>query len=325
MYDIVTHVIIMVTGANGFLGSWICRILSKKYEIIALVRPNSNLFRLSGIDGLIVKIFQEHEFEKIVTLIRPQILILCDWSGVISSQRNSVSQYLNVDRYRSRINALNKVKTVICLGSQAELGPVDHEILETEKDAPTSFYGDAKTEIRKFLEAELDSNVRFVWGRVFSTYGPLDSGEWMIPSTISSLLEGRPAHLTKGEQEWSFLHAYDFARAICTLISQEQLSGIVNLGNSSTTQISQVANFIGESMKKVNLLDFDSLPYRTDQVMRLFPSTQKLQAFGWFPEIELENGISHLINWMSGTRNPDLIGLDGQVIPLNLPEYSQRN
>ncbi|MBX3041848.1 MAG: NAD-dependent epimerase/dehydratase family protein, partial [Bdellovibrionaceae bacterium] len=42
---------IVVTGANGFLGSWVTKALvAEKHEVYALVRPRSDLSDLEGID-----------------------------------------------------------------------------------------------------------------------------------------------------------------------------------------------------------------------------------------------------------------------------------
>nr|HRO68103.1 NAD-dependent epimerase/dehydratase family protein [Pseudobdellovibrionaceae bacterium] len=42
---------IVVTGANGFLGSWVTKALvAEKHDVYALVRPSSDLSDLKGID-----------------------------------------------------------------------------------------------------------------------------------------------------------------------------------------------------------------------------------------------------------------------------------
>lgn len=315
---------VVVTGANGFLGSWVSRILSENQQVIGFVRPNANMKRMGGVGLNQIEEVEESKFNKAISVVSPDVVILCDWWGVDNSLRNDQKQFENVERIRNRIPSLKDVETVIGLGSQAEIGPKSNAITETEGDAPTTLYGHAKVEARKLLEANLSVGTRLIWSRIFSTYGPLDSDHWMIPSTISKLLNGQRVPLTKGEQEWSFLHSYDLGRAFHQMVEVKAISGIVNVGNPDTIPISEVAQFIGKYLKLESFLDFGVVPYRNDQVMKLDPITKKLCDAGWSPEVNLEDGISHLIDWMSGTNPSQLRLKNGKGISFRLPSYLSR-
>ena len=41
---------VVVSGANGFLGSWVSRILSESQQVFGFVRPNADTKRMGGID-----------------------------------------------------------------------------------------------------------------------------------------------------------------------------------------------------------------------------------------------------------------------------------
>src|SRR5438445_7072229 len=42
---------VLVTGANGFLGSWVTRsLVNEGHEVFALVRPNADVSELNGVD-----------------------------------------------------------------------------------------------------------------------------------------------------------------------------------------------------------------------------------------------------------------------------------
>ena len=315
---------VVVSGANGFLGSWICRVLSETHQVFGFVYPKSDASRLDGIDQINIKKIEESNFNRAISAISPDVVILCDWWGVGNSFRNDHRQFENVERIRKRITSLKYVETVIGLGSQAELGPKPNEIDEIEDDSPTTLYGRAKVETRQLLEANLSPDVRFIWARIFSTYGPLDSDYWMIPSTIFKLLNKQRVPLTKGEQEWSFLHSYDVGRAFDKMVAISVISGIVNVGNSNTVTLSYVANFIGKYLKLESLLDFGVIPYRDDQVMKLSPITKKLCDVGWSPEVKLEDGIAHLIDWMNDINLRQLRLKNGKSLSLRLPSYLSR-
>ena len=73
---------VVVTGSSGFLGSWICRVLAPSHEVIALVRPTSDLFRLSGVKNLTVVPINSEKWPLYILESKPDALILADWWGV---------------------------------------------------------------------------------------------------------------------------------------------------------------------------------------------------------------------------------------------------
>lgn len=311
---------IVVTGANGFLGSWICRILSQYHEVYPFVRHESRIYKLMGGSFREIIYFSEESFDLSVKKVSPDVVVLCDWWGVLNKDRNNYRQFMNVERMRNRIPTLRKVETIIGIGSQAEVGATDKLITEDIMDSPTTKYGKAKVEVRKLLETKLVGDTRFIWGRIFSTYGPLDWDGWFIPSLIRAMLDERPISVTKGEQEWSYLHSYDLAKAIDNIVVDTGIKGIVNIGNPQTVRISSVAQLIVEKFGRPDLIKLGDLPYRRDQVMNLSPLTSKLNQSGWIPQIDLLAGISHLADWMRGENNPILVS-NNKSFNFKLPDY----
>ena len=316
---------IVVSGASGFLCSWISRVLARSHEVIALVRPESNLYRLEGITPLVISQIQSENWGQFLGRSNAEVWISVDWQGVSNKDRNSDSQFENVKRLEELCAQVSNIPTVIGTGSQAELGPINDIIFETQGDAPTTLYGEAKVSARNTMQSHFaGSETRFVWARIFSTYGALDSNDWLIPSTIEKLLQGKRMPLTQGEQEWSYLHAFDLASAFKTLAENESISGVVNVGNPETVRIHDVAAFIGEALDRSDLLGFGDVPYRVDQVMKLAPACEKLTAAGWAPEIELTSGIKHLINWMSYSGDISLQRKSGSALELYLPARERK-
>ena len=311
---------IVVSGASGFLGSWICRVLSTSHEVIALVRPTSSLYRLQGIASLKIAVVDEQGWGAYIANVNASAWISLDWSGVSNRDRNDSAQFRNIDRLEGLCNQVSNVPLVIGTGSQAELGPINETIYESQADSPTTAYGEAKVQARTLMSEKFEGTAsRFVWARIFSTYGALDSNDWLMPATIDALLAGKRMPLTRGEQEWSYLHALDLARAFETAIETPSIKGIMNVGNPETVKVSDVAKEIGIALNKTELLGFGDLEYREDQVMKLAPACESLTAAGWKPEISLKDGIAHLINWMNHKTDVSLRKKDSQEIFLNLP------
>ena len=161
--------------------------------------------------------------------------------------------------------------------------------------------------------------IRFVWMRIFSTYGPLDEGSWLIPNIVDSLVNEEKVKLTKGEQNWSYLHAYDLASAFQTVIRETQINGIVNVGNPKTVVLKDAIEMIAMKLGAKGLLGFGKMDYRPDQVMKLEPACESLTAIGWSPIVSFENGVAQTIQWRHRETVEPLRCVDGQEVVFNLP------
>jgi nucleoside-diphosphate-sugar epimerase len=312
----------MITGASGFLGSWLCRVLSREHEIIGLVRDTSSLFKLSEIRKLQIIQSETQFWPDFIREYHPDVLILNHWWGVASDKRNDSKQFENIESLKPLIFAsrIAEVSIIIGVGSQAELGPVDSEISENQISRPTTLYGSAKLKSRLVMEELLrDSEARFVWMRIFSTYGPLDEGSWLIPNLVDSLVSNKRIKTTKGEQEWSYLHAYDLATSFNTAILNSKIAGIVNVGNPNTVSIQKVFLTVGKLLEKQDLLDIGAMEYREDQVMNLRPLCETLTENGWLPEISFDEGIRQTVNWLQRKSLSPLQTLNGKTLDFTFP------
>jgi len=313
---------VMVTGATGFLGSWLCRVLSDSNEVQALVRESSNVSKISEISNLQILRSESFSWPNIIAKSKPDVLILNDWWGVDNNHRNDVRQFSNVNRLIKFVKIAEKsgVKCIVGVGSQAELGPVSTEISEATPDNPTTEYGQAKVQLRTLMSEQLaDSKTRFVWMRIFSTYGPLDEGSWLIPNIVDSLLKNNKMQLTKGEQEWSYLHAFDLAMAFVPVIENFNINGVVNVGNPETISIREVGTIIGKILRKEDLLEFGALEYRKDQVMKMQPKCETLTNAGWRPQISFAQGIKQTIDWLQRVDLEPVLTQRGETLNFKLP------
>ncbi len=313
---------ITVTGSSGFLGSWICQILAQDNDVTALVRPSSDTYRLTTLTNLKIQRHESAAWSAYIAANKPDVVILADWWGVGNHDRNDPRQLENIDRMASLAQAAKDVGVglVIGVGSQAELGPISNRITEDLPDSPTTEYGKAKVSARvRTNEILAGSSTRFVWMRIFSTYGPLDTGAWLIPQLIDTLTRGEVMNLTKGEQEWSYLHAFDLARAFEAVISNSSAYGIVNVGNPKTIFLKNAVNEIANQLGVRGLLNFGAVDYRLDQVMKLQPACESLSAIGWKPIVSFENGIKQTIQWLNRTALDPLRCDDGKEFAFKLP------
>lgn len=300
---------IFVTGATGFLGSYVVTdLIGQGHDVAVLLRPGATPWRLAEMLDKLTVI--DGSLEDLAWLgsglrsFRPDAVVHMAWRGVANSDRNSKDQARNVVDTVELIDLAADAGATIFVGagSQAEYGPYDRAIVETDAPKPTSLYGIAKLASCQMSERRCaERKLRFAWLRIFSVYGPKDNNDWLIPSLIRTLRAGGHMPLTGCEQRWGFLHACDAAAAVRLVLVNPAADGIFNLGSPEAPPLRETVTLLRDHIGAGNL-GFGEVPYRPDQVMVLAADVARLASLGWRPTIPLEQGLCETVAWSADER-----------------------
>jgi nucleoside-diphosphate-sugar epimerase len=243
----------------------------------------------------------EDSYAAQVRAFAPTHLVHLAWQGVLGRHRNDSAQYRNVATTMALVEIAfsSGARHFVGLGSQAEYGPCSARIAETAPTSPTTMYGAAKLATCLLAQRFCELNgMRFAWLRLFSSYGPADNPEWMIPYLALKLLRRERPAVTAAEQRWDYVYIDDAAEAVCAVVAHDEASGIFNLGSGTAPPLKEMIEGIRREIDSRLPVGYGEVPYRPDQVMHLEADITRLTAnTGWRPRTPLAEGIRKTVSW----------------------------
>ena len=311
---------IAVSGCTGAIGTaLINKCIEKNVKVIAYVRPDSKRRdRIPKHDLVKISDYDIKEFAKMARLSGMVKLPAVDafyhlaWAGTIGDGRNDTDlQTLNIQYTLDavRLAKAMKAKVFIGAGSQAEYGRVEGVLKPDTPVNPENGYGAAKLcagQLSRIMCAQ--NNMKHVWTRILSVYGPYDGDTTMIISTIRKLLDGERPALTGGMQTWDYLYSADAAEALYrigeksieTPYSDADRDGkIYCLGSGQAYPLKNYVKIMRDVIDPKLELGFGEIPYSDKQVMHLCADISRLtEDTGFVPGTSFQKGIRETVEYV---------------------------
>lgn len=305
---------ILLTGASGFVGSYALARLGRDpgRSVAVLLRPGSarTCLEPGALDGVEVIEGDLGHLDAVRESVRrfaPDTVVHCAWDGVGPEDRDDPRQLGNITAAIGLLQLARDVGATswIGMGSQAEYGPHQAAIRESDPTRPTTVYGAAKLSVCHLARLFASQHgMRYVWLRIFSTYGPRDHLRWLVPYVTLALLRGERPRLTEGRQQWDYVHVADIASAIEAVVETRDAEGVYNVGSGRVVTVRRVVERIRDLVDPALPVGFGELLYRPDQVMHLEADLGRLQrATGWAPQVDLDQGLAETVEWYRANRS----------------------
>lgn len=297
---------VIITGATGMIGHALIEyLLNRNIEVLAIIRENNN--RKNNLPNHKLLKIAECNLENLSKLNINEnnydVFFHFAWDGTFGISRNDTTlQMKNVQYTKDAVELAKKTgcSTFIGAGSQAEFGRVEGIISEDTIPNPENEYGKAKLiaseESRKLAN---QYNIKHIWTRIFSVYGPYDRMETMIMNTIKTMIEENESpKYTKGEQLWDYIYSTDVAKAMYLLAQKGKTNETYCIAYGEQHKLYEYIEEIRDNIKPNIKLRLGEISYSPNQVMNLCVSINKLKNdTGFIPEVNFEEGINKTVKW----------------------------
>jgi dTDP-glucose 4,6-dehydratase len=133
--------------------------------------------------------------------------------------------------------------------------------------------------------------------RASNNYGPNQFPEKIIPLFITNLLDDIPVPLYgDGQNERDWLHVNDHCRAVDLLIDRGVAGEVYNIGGGNQVKNLDLTHRILELVGKPTSL-IKPVADRQGHDRRYSLDTSKLEAIGWRPRANFEQGLAQTVAW----------------------------
>lgn len=312
---------ILVTGADGFIGSHLVDLLlSQGYKVRALCQYNSfnywgclegkgeepNLEIVCG--DVRDAAFCRHIAQGVDTIFHLAALIAIPYSYVApeSYVDTNVTGTLNICQAAKELG----VKRLIVTSTSEVYGtamyvPID----EKHPRQPQSPYSATKIGADAIAKSFYNAfNLPVVIARPFNTYGPRQSARAIIPTIISQIANGE-RRIKVGDltptRDFNFVE--DTCRGFLALAQTEGIEGEeFNIATGEEISMGDTLNLIARLMGAdvEYVVDADRLRPSRSEVFRLCGDNTKITTLtDWHPRVTLREGLSRTIAWFTDPVN----------------------
>ena len=296
---------ILVTGAAGYIGSYLCtKLVMKGYNVLAvdLLKYSKtsllHLFKYKNFSFLKLDITEKKNIKKIIKS-RNFIIPLAGLVGApLCDKYKSLATKVN---YNAIVDIVKSIKTnqkIIFPNTNSGYGiGKKNKYCDEKSDLnPVSLYGITKNNSEKFIMNNHKNSVCFRLATVFG-YSFRMRTDLLVNNFVKRAVKEKKLSIFEPHFRRNFIHIDDIANAFIFAINNfEKLRGeIFNLGlsNANLTKI-QLAKKIKKQLPKTKIIinknkkDPDKRDY--------FVSNKKIEKKGFKAKVSIDTGINELKN-----------------------------
>jgi CDP-paratose synthetase len=282
---------ILLTGATGYLGSHLLRVLTaSSYGVTILKRSTSDTRRIANLIPCVTSMdIDRIDIDKAFTK-----------DHAVDAIIHAAATYGRKGESLSAVHDANVSFGLRLL--EAARGKVRVFLyLDTALPRTHNAYALSKKQLADWgtwLDAA--GAFRFVDVQIEHFFGPWDTADRFPTYIIRNCAAHVPRlDLTPGEQKRDFIYVTDVVSALLRLLAatlkEEELVPAVPLGSGNAVTVRSFVETVHRLTRSRTQLCFGALAYRPGETMFSAADTSFLRRLGWAPNVTIEEGILNIL------------------------------
>lgn len=296
----------VVTGANGFVGTWLVKELaSHGVKVYAVIKDeNEDISAIKDIDGIEIVYCSLDAIDGLADRISEKdfdCFYHLAWVGSGGLLRADYKVQLDNAKYSCEAAYAAKeigCRRFLCAGTVTE--NIVDSTLDAEMVSQNMMYGISKKTTHLMLNVYCNMiGLPFIWMQFSNIYGPYNLSGNLISYTMNELVAGRRPSFSKGTQPYDFIYIKDLVRAAFMLGFGELREKVYFIGSGSSRKLCEYLNSIPQILGEgyevgVGERPDDGVIYHKEW----FDISKLNRDTGFKAEYSFEQGIRNTFEWI---------------------------
>lgn len=297
----------IVTGANGFVGSNVCKELCKQgVQVYAVVKDTDE--NISNIENLELKIVycDLDNIEKLFDLISDRdvdVFYHFAWVGSAGPLRCDENVQLQNALWTARaLRTADKMgcKKFVNAGSIAEKEV--YSAVYTQESTPSLpyIYGAGKLIAHTICKPIANSlNIDLCWAVITNTYGVGELSPRLVNSSIRKIIAGEPLQFTSGTQNYDFIYIDDAAKAFVAIGEYGKANKEYTIGSGNARPLKEFLLEMHQAIAPQSEIIFGDVPFTgVNMPLDAFDTSDIEEDCGFKPQISFAEGTKLTMDWI---------------------------
>lgn len=295
---------VLVTGANGFVGSALVRELLKNgVKVIALDRDGCNNNIPEKADFVPHELSESLKLSQIILDRDIDVFYHFAWAGSAGPGRADVSLQLNNVQWT--VDCLRAAKELgckrfVCAGSIMEHEAISAVYKQDNKPGLGYIYGSGKLAAHTICASVAsDIGIDLVWAKITNAYGVGELSPRFVNTTIRKIIHNEPLEFTSGMQNYDFVYIDDVARAFYLLGEKGKASRHYLIGSSDAKPLRKFILEMKQSLAPEREFKFGDVPFTgVSLAIEDYDCSLLKEDTGFEVKVPFSEGVRRTMEWL---------------------------
>ncbi len=298
----------IVTGANGFVGSHVCKELCREgVQVYAVIKDtDENIDNIKNLNNINIVYCELDSITELPNKIKDRdidVFYHFAWVGVSSNLRSDENiQAKNALWTAQALRTADKMKCKKFVNAGSIMEKETYMAVCTQESEPGEgyIYGAGKLFARaicKPIASALD--IDLCWAVITNTYGVGEFSSRFVNSTIRRIIAGEPLQFTAATQNYDFIYIDDVARAFVAIGEYGKANKEYIIGSGNARPLKEFIIELLQTLAPNAIPLFGDVPFTGVNIpLEEFDTTDIETDCHFKPSTPFSKGIKLTMDWL---------------------------